>query len=107
MQSGGQCASRSALMGWHDGDISLNGVSIHFYRRGSGPPLVLAHGATDNGLCWTRVAEALDHQYDIIAYDARFHGRSSAPENAPGDGGSDLIGLVEKLSLDRPAIMGH
>lgn len=94
-------------MGWQEGDLNLDGVRIHYYRRGSGRPIVLAHGATDNGLCWTRVAEVLGGDSDVIAYDARFHGQSDAPEDTTGGGGTDLIGLVEQLGLERPAIMGH
>jgi len=92
---------------WDEGDVFLDGVKIHYYRRGSGHPLVLAHGASDNGLCWTRVAAVLVRDHDVIAYDARFHGLSDGPENVQGGGGPDLVGLVEKLGLDRPAIMGH
>src|SRR5579883_2826629 len=94
-------------MGWQEQDIDLDGVRIHCYRRGSGRPLVLAHGATDNGLCWTRVAEALESEYSIVAYDARYHGLSDAPEAPEPEPGSDLIALVERLGLERPAIMGH
>ncbi|MGH2602926.1 MAG: alpha/beta fold hydrolase, partial [Dehalococcoidia bacterium] len=94
-------------MAWREGDIEVDGVRLHYYRRGSGPPVVLAHGATDNGLCWTRVAEEMERDYDVIAYDARFHGLSDAPEEASGGGGADLLGLVEQLGLERPALIGH
>ena len=56
---------------WHEGDVRIDDATIHYYRRGSGPPVVLAHGALDDGRCWTRVAEALESEYDLIAYDAR------------------------------------
>ena len=44
---------------WREGDVRIDDATIHYYRRGSGPPVVLAHGALDDGRCWTRVAEAL------------------------------------------------
>lgn len=94
-------------MSWQQGDLDLGGVRIHYYRRGSGRPLVLAHGMSDSGECWTRVAEALESDFDIVAYDARFHGLSDATPGVPFGGGADLLGVVDGLGLARPAVMGH
>jgi pimeloyl-ACP methyl ester carboxylesterase len=94
-------------MGWVDGDVTLNGTRLHYYRRGDGPPLLLAHGATDNGRCWTRVAEKLEGDFDIIAYDARNHGKSEGGTVEASDAAHDLIGVAEALGLERPAAMGH
>jgi pimeloyl-ACP methyl ester carboxylesterase len=92
-------------VGWREGDLDIDGARFHYYRRGRGRPLVLAHGAGDSGDCWTRVAAALEDDYDVVAYDARYHGLSDATPG-PG-GGADLIAVVEKLGLERPALMGH
>ena len=97
-------------MSWQQGDLDLGGVRIHYYRRGSGRPLVLAHGMSDSGECWTRVAEALESDFDIVAYDARFHGLSDATPGVPFGRGGDLLGvidglgLVERIILSRPAV---
>ena len=81
-----------------------------YYQRGpaNGTPLVFVHGITDNGLCWSRVARALEADHEIVLYDARGHGSS-------GRGGGygllthagDLTDLVRGLSLDRPVLIGH
>lgn len=94
-------------MEWREGDIDIGGCRIHYYRRGTGRPLVLAHGASDNGRCWERFARAVEDQYEVVAYDARYHGRSGAPEGGSLGGGEDLVGLVEGLALERPAVAGH
>jgi len=95
-------------MTWTEGDVELDDVRLHYYRRGSGRPVVLAHGAGDSGLCWERVAGVLAADYEVIAYDARHHGFSDAPEAGPlGGGGPDLIALVQALGLQKPAIIGH
>jgi pimeloyl-ACP methyl ester carboxylesterase len=96
-------------MGWTEGDIELadGTTNIHYYRRGSGPPVILAHGATDDGRCWGRVAERLEDGYDLIAYDARGHGKSSDSSATQPSPGTDLLAVAAALGLDRPAAMGH
>ena len=35
-------------------DVVANGVKLNYYRTGGSKPLlVLVHGITDDGLCWT------------------------------------------------------
>src|SRR5919202_2527380 len=95
---------------WFSGEVETNGIRMHYYRTGGDkPPLVLAHGATDNGLCWTRVARALESDYDVIMPDARGHGLSEAPAAGYGtaERAADLAGLIRRLGLDRPAVAGH
>ena len=72
-------------------------------------PLVLAHGFTDDGLCWTPVAEALETEYDVVMLDARCHGQSEAPDVPFGlpDQVEDLAGAIAALGLEKPLILGH
>jgi len=95
---------------WPSDYASANGIRIHYHRTGGDkPPLVLAHGASDSGLCWTRVAKQLEADYDVIMPDARGHGLSEAPESgyANTDHAQDLAGLIHELNLSKPALMGH
>lgn len=95
---------------WFSGDVVVNGVKIHYHRTGGDkPPVVLAHGITDNGLCWMRLARALEGEYDLVMFDARGHGLSDVPETgyAPEEHVADLVGLVGALGLERPALIGH
>ena len=47
-------------MAWQEDYVETNGLRLHYARTGGdGPPVVLAHGFSDDGLCWTAVAEAL------------------------------------------------
>lgn len=95
---------------WQDGTIETNGVKLHFTRTGGDkPPIVLAHGLTDNALAWSKLARALEHYYDLIMFDARGHGLSDKPQAgyAPEDHMRDLAGLVQSLQLEKPVIMGH
>lgn len=95
---------------WQSGDVEANGIRLHYTRTGGGKlPLVLAHGITDDGLCWTPVAEALAPDYDVVMVDARGHGRSAGPEQGydPATQADDLAGVIAALKLQQPAVLGH
>jgi N-formylmaleamate deformylase len=95
---------------WFSGDVIANGIRIHYYRTGRDlPPLVLSHGVTDSGMCWPRLAAALRDEYEIVAYDARGHGLSEAPERgySADDRAADLAALARTLHLDKPRLLGH
>lgn len=98
------------MAGWQEGTVETSGLRLHYTRTGGDKiPLVLAHGLTDNGLAWTRLARALEATYDLIMVDARGHGLSDKPETGytPLDHMRDLVGLIQQLRLERPIVMGH
>lgn len=95
---------------WSAGSIEANGINLHYYRTGGDrPPLVFAHGLTDNGLCWAPVVRALEADYDCIMMDARGHGWSSAPASGytNADHAADYAALIQTLGVAQPAIVGH
>lgn len=95
---------------WQSNDVQANGLKLHYTRTGGvKPPVVLAHGFSDDGLCWTPVARALEADYDVIMVDARGHGRSDAPDQGYGsaDYAADLAGVIQALELEQPAVLGH
>jgi len=96
--------------GWTDGYVFTNGIRVHYWRTGGDKPvLLLAHGYSDDGLCWVDLAKKLESDYDIIMADARGHGLSDPP--SPSDSADaqveDLAGLISKLNLEKPLVMGH
>ena len=95
---------------WLSKDVIVNGLKMHYYRSGGEkPPFVLAHGATDDGLCWTAVAEALSETYDVVMVDALGHGLSDSPDgpNPVENMGNQLAATIEALGIELPLIMGH
>ena len=96
--------------GWTDGYVIANGIRIHYWRSGGNKPaLVMAHGSSDDALCWTNLAREFQDQYDLIMFDARGHGLSDPPTSSdpPDVQVEDLAGLIKELKLTRPILMGH
>jgi N-formylmaleamate deformylase len=95
---------------WHVDTITINGRRLHYARTGGDkPPLVLAHGFSEDGLVWAALAEVLEDTYDVIMPDARGHGQSDAAETGLGTAelASDLHGIISALGLSKPAVLGH
>ncbi len=98
------------MQDWAEGRVISDGHSLRYLRSGGDlPPLVLVHGFTDHALYFTRVGDRLADRWDVIAYDARGHGQSDRSRNAFDDATRvrDLLSVVNELSLDRPALLGH
>ncbi len=95
---------------WQRGKVAANGINLAYTRTGGEkPPMLLAHGMTDNGLCWRRAAEIMQQYFDVIMLDARGHGESDAPETgySAADHVADMVGVIEALELEEPVVMGH
>jgi N-formylmaleamate deformylase len=95
---------------WTAGYFVSHGTKLHYYRTGGdNPPLVLLHGISDDGLCWTPVAEALADRHDVIMVDLRGHGKSDDPEDGYNYAtlAIEVTGLIEGLALETPVVMGH
>lgn len=97
------------LNNWSEGDIQANGIKLHYYRTGKQKPTVLlAHGLTDNGLCWTRLVKALVADFDFVMLDARGHGLSEHTHSyLPEDHAQDMLAVINELKLGPTAILGH
>jgi len=98
--------------GWSDGFAYVNGVRIHYYHAVPAPGkqvIVMVHGVTDNGLCWTTLTWKLQDTYDIYMLDTRGHGLSDP--FTPSDDGQTLIkdvaDFVKAMNFEKPILMGH
>jgi N-formylmaleamate deformylase len=98
------------MTNWMTGVYEANGINIHYLRTGgSKPPLVLLHGLTGSGACWSPLARALEDEYDVVMPDARGHGNSSSPLDGYRyeNHASDVAGLIRGLGLAAPVLLGH
>ncbi|GAA2748619.1 alpha/beta fold hydrolase [Amnibacterium kyonggiense] len=89
--------------------VRAGSVELRVRRTGSGEPLLLLHGVTDSGACWSRVAADLADGFAVVAADARGHGRSS--RIGQGFGVEDQVedaAAVLRATADGPvAVWGH
>jgi len=90
---------------------TVNGVRLHYLRAGSGPrAIILTHGNSHCGGVWAPLVEALAGDgYTVVAPDLRGHGWSEKPA---GDYRKDvlmrdLLGLLDKLGIERVRWVGH
>lgn len=83
----------------------------HYVSHGTGEPVILLHGFSQTHDAWlqTPLYEDLVRDHKVIAVDLRGHGDSAKPHD-PMDYGenlqSDLVGLLDQLSIDRAHFVG-
>lgn len=98
--------------GWSDGYVYANGIRIHYYHAVPAPEkpvIVMVHGVTDIGLCWTTLTWKLQDLYDIYMVDTRGHGLSD-PFTVSDDGETlvkDVVEFVHAMNFEKPILMGH
>lgn len=94
---------------WSEGQVLSQELKIHYHRTGSGdkPVIILAHGFTDNGLCWVRTARTLEDRYDLVMVDARNHGQSDQGSASQAELAGDLANVITELQLAPVIAMGH
>lgn len=100
--------------GFESMTMDTNGVSIHTLTGGSGPPLLLLHGAPQSHFSWAEVAVNLAQDYTVVLTDLRGYGWSSKPEG--GDNhinyskrtmAQDNVNIMSMLGFDQFTLIGH
>lgn len=88
--------------------VRTNGLEIAYERVGEGPPLVLVHGAAEDGRVWRPQLSALSDEFTVVAWDEAGAGRSSDVPAAfgLGDYASCLAALIEALALGPAHVAG-
>lgn len=86
----------------------VNGISLYYHVRGSGPALVFAHGAGGNHLSWWQQVPYFSPRYRCVTFDHRAFGRSL---DLDGRGrrafAEDLRGLLDHLGIEQAAIVAQ
>lgn len=107
-------ADARLLPGFKVERVRTSGAELHTVIGGSGPPLLLIHGAPLTHLSWYRVAPELAKRYTVIAPDLRGYGDSSKPEDGENHinyskraMAQDKIELMRHFGFERFAVVGH
>jgi len=89
------------------------GVQIRYVEAGSGEPVLLIHGVTQNiETNWisTGVFQNLSKDHRVIAFDLRGHGKSGKPHEPSAYGREmvqDAVRLLDHLGIARANIVGY
>lgn len=99
-------------IGFKHHHVQLNDISYHFVTTGVGPAVLFCHGFPDLWRGWHNQMAAVAAQgYLAIAPDMRGFGETEAPEDPLAYTAIDLVGdmiaLLDHLSIDKAAIIGH
>src|SRR6185503_16516762 len=82
------------------GRVAVEGGTLYYETRGSGPAVVLLHGGGLDHTMWDPQVEALARSYRVIRFDARGHGRSTA-RMPPFSMHEDLRRVLDHLGVER------
>ena len=106
--------ARSALA--QTDTLPLNGVLANGYRfayaeRGSGPTLLLVHGALTDYRFWDRQLASLADSFHVVAISRRYHHPNPwRPDDPPAGieaSAADLAAIIRALRMQRPVVVGH
>ena len=89
--------------------VDVEGMRIAFRQNGSGPPLLLLHGALADSRDWLQQLDAFATEFTVVAWDAPGCGTSDDLPSA--DYGLDqltdtLAGFIRVTNLGRPHVLG-
>lgn len=87
----------------------VNGITIEYDERGSGPALVLIYGYGGSRHQWRReFLDDLARDFRLITFDNRGTGGSTKPSEpwAMTDFAADTVGLLDHLGLETTFLLG-
>ncbi len=89
--------------------VDVAGLAVAFERRGSGPPLLLLHGAVCDSRVWRSQMETLSDEFTVVAWDAPGCGASTDPPESfrMPDFADCLASFAEAIGLIQPHVLGH
>jgi haloacetate dehalogenase len=100
--------------GFRTAKVRTSGAVIHCVVGGSGPPVLLLHGAPQSRVSWAAVARELARDYTVVVTDLRGYGDSGKIE---GDGEHNLyskrtmaldqVEVMRYFGFERFSVLGH
>jgi haloacetate dehalogenase len=94
--------------------LSTAGATINGVKGGSGPPLLLLHGAPQTHIEWRIIAPKLAEHFTVVATDLRGYGDSSKPPDglnheaySKRSVAKDQVEVMRQLGFEKFFIIGH
>lgn len=89
-------------------NVEVSGLPIHYVTAGTGPPLVLLHGAGDNALDWRWVLPALATTHRVFAPDLPGSPDSARPVADYSSAFFErfITGFLDALGIERATFVG-
>jgi len=91
-----------------------SGITINGVIGGSGPPVLLLHGAPANLTSWRKMTPELAKKYTIVATDLRGYGDSDMPDGGKNHENyskrvmaQDQVDVMTELGFERFHVVGH
>lgn len=88
-----------------------NGIALSYFEQGEAgnPVVMLLPGPTDSWRSYEPVLASLPHRFHVVAVSLRGHGDSTKPAtgHSISDLASDIVPLLDALSIDRAVFAGH
>lgn len=94
------------------GNVTANGIQVHYVEQGQGPLVVFCHGFPESWYSWRHQLPALASAgFRAVALDMRGYGGTSKPEPISAYTIShmigDVVGTVQALGEKQATIVGH
>ena len=87
--------------------ISVNGIDLNYEVIGSGDPLIMVHGNSEDHTIFTEAAELLKDYYTCYLVDTRSHGKSSKVKRLHyQDMAKDYMEFIKALELKNVTFFG-
>jgi haloacetate dehalogenase len=100
--------------GFRTEKVATSGAVIHSVVGGSGPPVLLLHGAPQSRVSWAAVARELARDYTVVVTDLRGYGDSSKVagsrehvEYSKRTMALDQVEVMRHFGFERFSVVGH
>lgn len=93
------------LLGQH---VTVNGLPLRVYQRGTGPDVLLIHGSPGSVEDFAPIFGALGTRFRLTAFDRPGHGFSGdSGKYSPADNAEVADALLTQLELHEAIVVGH
>jgi len=90
--------------------VKANDINMYYEIQGEGEPLVLIMGLGADIPAWFRLLPVLSQEYQVIAFDARGHGKSDKPHQISAYGinmAEDAVSVLDDIGIRKAHYFGY